>query len=75
MNADGSQLTNMTNHEAHDKYPEWSPDGSKIAFMSDRDQDESDDTVDELYVMNTDGSLLTLIGDPGAGYGNGCYGW
>ncbi|NIO29878.1 MAG: peptidase S41 [Candidatus Latescibacteria bacterium] len=35
---------------AHDKWPRWSPDGSKIAFISDRDGEE------ELYIMNQDGS-------------------
>ncbi len=33
----------------HEKNPDWSPDGSRIAFISDRDGEE------ELYVMPQDG--------------------
>lgn len=35
---------------AHDKWARWSPDGSKIAFVSDRDGE------DEIYLINQDGS-------------------
>ena len=51
MNPDGSNQINLTNNPAHDTYPSWSPDGSKIAFTSDRDGGEP-----EIYVMNSDGS-------------------
>ena len=37
MNADGSNQVNITNNEARDTMPAWSPDGTKIAFVSDRD--------------------------------------
>lgn len=36
INSDGTGLTNLTNHAATDRSPAWSPDGSKIAFTSDR---------------------------------------
>jgi len=55
MNADGSDLTNITNNSAWDWTPSWSPDGGKIAFSSDRDGKL------EIYVMNADGSDLTRL--------------
>jgi Tol biopolymer transport system component len=50
MNADGSGQTQLTDNDAFDAYPAWSPDGTKIAFVSDRDGHF------EIYVMNADGS-------------------
>ena len=41
-------LTNSSN--AHDKSPRWSPDGSKVAFISDRTGEE------EIWVIEQDGS-------------------
>ena len=35
---------------AHDKWPSWSPDGSQIAFVSDKSGEE------ELYLISQDGS-------------------
>jgi Tol biopolymer transport system component len=35
--ADGSAQVNISNNPNHDFYPSWSPDGTKIAFMSTRD--------------------------------------
>ena len=39
MNADGSAVTRLTSEAARDDEPAWSPDGTKIAFTSDRDGD------------------------------------
>ncbi|MDE0554577.1 MAG: DUF5050 domain-containing protein [Candidatus Poribacteria bacterium] len=50
MNADGSNLTNLTNNTAGGFRPSWSPDGRFIAFESYRDGNS------EIYVMNADGS-------------------
>jgi len=41
-------LTNSSN--AHDKWARWSPDGSRIAFISDKSGE------DEVWVINQDGS-------------------
>jgi tricorn protease len=41
-------LTNSSN--AHDKWARWSPDGAKIAFVSDLDGE------DEVYLVNQEGS-------------------
>jgi serine/threonine protein kinase len=55
MNADGSGKSQLTDHPARDYDPAWSPDGTKIIFVSDRDGNG------ELYVMNADGSNLTRL--------------
>jgi tricorn protease len=41
-------LTNSSN--AHDKWARWSPDGARVAFISDLDGE------DEVYLVNQDGS-------------------
>ena len=52
INSDGSQLEQITNDIAVDKWPSFSPDGNKIAYVSNINQYESL----ELFVMNRDGS-------------------
>ena len=47
---DGNNIIHLTDNEAEEQHPEVSPDGKKIAFMSDRDGNH------EIYVMNIDGS-------------------
>lgn len=56
MNADGTNLINLTNHPAGDGRPAWSPDGRQIAFVSNRDRKDVDDENVEIYVMNADGT-------------------
>src|SRR5439155_20997898 len=55
MNADGSNTVNLTNNPGNDMSPEWSPDGTKIAFVS-------DGTGTSLqYTMNTDGTNVAML--------------
>jgi dipeptidyl aminopeptidase/acylaminoacyl peptidase len=50
MNADGTNPVSLTTDSADDTGPAWSPDGTMIAFTTDRDVDR------EIYLMNADGS-------------------
>ena len=50
MDLDGSNQTNLTNTSVRDYSPQFSPDGSKIVFVSNRDGNE------EIYIMDSDGS-------------------
>ena len=56
MNADGSNLTRLTNYASYD--PVWSPDGTKIAF---RKYDTRGSSIGKIYVMNADGSNQTRL--------------
>jgi Tol biopolymer transport system component len=55
MNADGSNVVRLTNHPATDTRPAWSPDGSKIAFVSNRAGNSG------IFVMDTDGSNVAQL--------------
>jgi Tol biopolymer transport system component len=50
INADGTDLTRLTHSPAFEFDPSWSPDGTQIAYRSDRG-DES-----KIWVMNADGT-------------------
>lgn len=52
MNADGSGLRRLTNSMEEDKHIAWSPDGSKIAFVT---YDKTTHSGN-IYVMDADGS-------------------
>ncbi len=60
MNADGTDQTLLTSNKADDSEPEFSPDGMRIAFWSDRDGDA------EIYLINADGSNPTRLTNNGA---------
>lgn len=62
MNADGSRLVNLSNTDtAGDGFPEWSPDGLRIAFESERDGNY------DVFIMNANGSSPVNITNS-AGY-------
>ncbi len=60
MNADGSELCQLTDGVTIDRVPEFSPDGFQIAFVSWRDGNS------EIYVMNADGSSPRRMTSHGA---------
>ena len=49
-------MRNLTQHAAQDVWSQWSPDGKKIIFRSDREGTPA------FYVMNRDGSNLKPLG-------------
>jgi len=61
--ANGTGLTRLTENEGNDALPDWSADGARIAFSSDRNGG------DELYSIEPDGECLTWLtnGSPGSG--------
>jgi Tol biopolymer transport system component len=59
MSEDGSDQTRLTEEDANDFDPSWSPDGDKIAFVSFRDGSNNM----EIYVMDADGSDQTRLTD------------
>jgi len=68
VNADGSAptpLTNLTAATAESARPAWSPDGSRIAFDSQRALDLSDNAntnfTGNIWVVNADGSGATAL--------------
>ncbi len=50
MQSDGSRLKNLSNNKYNDENPRWSPDGSWIAFDSDRGGDKN------IFIMKPDGN-------------------
>jgi len=62
MNADGSEQTRINPATtAREGYCGWSPDGTRIAFSSERDGDW------HLYLMNADGSGVIPLNVAGIG--------
>ena len=61
MDADGGNQENLTNHPAYDAQPDWSPDGTKIAFVSSRNGGTS-----QIHIMDADGkNVIRLTDGPG----------
>jgi Tol biopolymer transport system component len=75
--ADGSGLTQLTDTMGNNKYPTWSPDGSQIVFVSDRNgwptlpdyqppgYDPENFGDEEIFIMNADGTnQINLTNNP-----------
>jgi TolB protein len=61
MNADSSGQTNLTRNASDERAPDWSPDGRRIAFHSDREPHEGGS---KIWVIDRGGANLTqLTGD------------
>ncbi len=57
MNPNGTNQVNLTNNSAFDSQPNWSPDGAKIVFVSNR----ASGGTNEIYTMNANGSSPTRL--------------
>lgn len=57
---DGSSLRQVTDEIVSSASPTWSPDGSRVAFASNRDEDANT----EIYTIRPDGSDLRQVTDP-----------
>ncbi len=60
LGADGSDLHRITTNDLWDLYPVWSPDSSRIAFLSSRGSGLG------IYVMNADGGDERMLLDSSA---------
>ena len=56
MDADGANVRQLTSNDRFDGVPTWSPDGSYIAFQSDRDGEGQ-----EIYMMRADGTNVQRL--------------
>ncbi len=63
MDADGNNQIRLTNHPEEDSSPSWSPDGARIAFVSNRNGGNY-----QIYVMDTNGKNMRRLTD-------GAYDW
>lgn len=57
MDADGSNLVQLTESPGRDYWADWFPDGRRIAFTSERSG------IPQIYVMNADGSDEQAVTD------------
>lgn len=61
MDADGNNVRRLTNDPSLDFGPVWSPDGSRIAFCSDR----AETGIFDIYLMDADGGNLVRLTSSG----------
>jgi Tol biopolymer transport system component len=59
MDADGDHVQQLTDNDGRDGNPVWSPDGTRIAFESDRDG------TWRIFVMDADGTNVVTTNQKG----------
>jgi Tol biopolymer transport system component len=58
-NADGTNATNINNDLSFSEHPSWSPDGTKLAFDSDRGDPVN--FTSDIFTINADGTGLVRL--------------
>lgn len=66
MDSDGNNITRVTHTEGIDGFPEWSPDGTRLAFHS----NEIESGWFDIYTINVDGSNRTRLTEDETSEGN-----
>jgi len=56
MDSDGIRVINITNYSTRDRWPSWSPDGTRIAFESNMER-----TFRSIYVMDANGKNVKCL--------------
>lgn len=64
VNADGSGLRQLTTASVNDAVPQWSPDGTRIAFLREQPNTKG---YTQVFVMNSDGTGVSRLTCPGSG--------
>lgn len=61
--ADMTRQRQLTHQRANSGWPVWSPDGRRIAFDSDRDDPDPDDSlaINDIFTMRPDGTRVTKL--------------
>jgi Tol biopolymer transport system component len=68
VNADGSNMTQVSNMPDGACQPDWSPDGARLVFISPCEKRLDEYPNAKIYIINVDGSGLTELPIPEGGF-------